>query len=82
MPAQYPTIGFPPGSEVDLLRRICNNTAEMAGGSSGGGPVVLVAVPASSAAPGSAGQIAIDDSYLYVYSAAAAGWRRVAINDW
>lgn len=40
MPAQYPGVGFPPGSEVSLLRRICNNTALMAEGGGGGGGAV------------------------------------------
>jgi hypothetical protein len=39
MPAQYPGIGAPPGGEVSLLRRICNNTAILAeGGASAGTP--------------------------------------------
>lgn len=42
MPAQYPGIGFPPGSEVSLLRRICNNTALMAEGGGPGGGVTQV----------------------------------------
>jgi hypothetical protein len=80
MPAQYPGIGFPPSSEVDLLRRITNNTALMVAG--GGTPGGFVPVPATPASPGVAGNMAVDDSYLYVYSADAGQWLRVALNDW
>lgn len=81
MPAQYPSIGFPPGSEVSLLRRICNNTALLAEAAGGGGIPVWVTVPASSSAPGTAGQMAYDTDYLYVCVQNSA-WRRVALNDW
>lgn len=38
MPAQYPGIGWPADSQVDLLRKLVNNTALIAaGGGSGGG---------------------------------------------
>lgn len=79
MPAQYPTVGFPPGSEVSLLRRICNNTALMADAASSG--PVWVSVPATSTSAGTAGQMAYDNDYLYV-CVANATWRRVALNDW
>lgn len=81
MPAQFPDIGFPPGSEVSLLRRICNNTALMAEAAAGGTIPVWVSVPASSSAPGTAGQMAYDGSYLYV-AVQNSVWRRVAIDDW
>lgn len=42
MPAQYPGIGFPPSSEVGLLRRICNNLALIAEGGGGGGGVTSI----------------------------------------
>jgi hypothetical protein len=80
MPAQYPGIGFPPSSEVSLLRRICNNTALMAEG--GGTPAGFVPVPATPGSPGAAGQMAIDGSYLYVYSATAGQWLRTPMSDW
>jgi hypothetical protein len=81
MPAQYPDIGFPPGSAVSLLRRICNNTALIVDGGGGGGGG-LVPAPANPASPGSAGQWAIDDSYFYAYSAAAGQWLRTPMSDW
>ena len=80
MPAQYPPIGFPPGSEVSILRRICNNTALMAEGS--GTPGGFVPAPATPASPGVAGNMAIDAEYLYVYSPAAGQWLRTPMNDW
>lgn len=44
MPAQYPGIGFPPSSQVSLLRNIANNTALMAeGGGPGGGVTSIIA---------------------------------------
>lgn len=44
MPAQYPGIGFPPDSQVSLLRKLVNNTAEMAeGGGPGGGVTSITA---------------------------------------
>lgn len=36
MPAQYPGIGFPPDSAVNLLRKITNNLALVAAGGGGG----------------------------------------------
>lgn len=39
MPAQYPGIGFPPDSEVGLLRKITNNLALIAAGGGGGGNI-------------------------------------------
>lgn len=83
MPAQYPDIGYPPGSEVSLLRRICNNTALMAegGGGGGGGGVSWVAAPASAGSAGTAGQVAYDESYFYV-CVAANTWTRAPLNSW
>lgn len=81
MPAQFPTIGYVAGSEVSLLRRICNNTALLAEAASGGTIPVWVTVPASSSAAGTAGQMAYDGNYLYV-CVQNATWRRVALNDW
>lgn len=44
MPAQYPGIGWPADSQVDLLRKLVNNTALIAeGGISGGGVTQIVA---------------------------------------
>jgi hypothetical protein len=80
MPAQYPGVGFPPSSEVSLLRRICNNTALMA--ESGGTPGGFVPAPAAPGSPGVAGNMAIDAEFLYVYSAAAGQWLRTPMNDW
>lgn len=37
MPAQYPGIGWPQDSQVDLLRKLVNNTALIAEGGGGGG---------------------------------------------
>lgn len=81
MPAQGPTIGFVPGSEVSLLRRICNNTAIIAEAAGGGGIPVWVTPPVSSSAAGVAGQMAYDADYFYV-CVATNTWRRVALNDW
>ncbi len=76
-----PGIGFPPDSQVDLLRKLVWNTWLLAGGNSPVGPVVWVAAPASSSSAGTAGQIAFDSSYLYV-CVAANTWRRTPIDDW
>lgn len=83
MPAQYPDIGYPPGSEVSLLRRICNNTALMAenGGGGGGGGISWVAAPASAGSAGTAGQVAYDGSYFYV-CVAANTWTRTPLMEW
>ena len=43
--------------------------------------LTLVDVPASSTAAGSPGQIAHDDTYLYVYSiSVGGGWKRIALD--
>lgn len=76
-----PGIGFPPDSQVDLLRKLVWNTWFLAGGSGGGGAPVWVSFPASSSASGTPGQIAYNGSYLAV-CVAANTWRRVAIDDW
>lgn len=81
MAAQYPGIGFPPDSQVSLLRKLVNNTALVADALAGGGAPSWVAVPATSASAGTAGQMAYDGSYLYV-AVAANTWRRVPISDW
>ncbi len=52
----------------------------MVGG--GGTPGGFVPVPATPGSPGVAGNMAVDGSYLYIYSAAAGQWLRVALNDW
>ena len=41
---------------------------------------VSTAPPATSAAPGQAGQIATDGDYLYVWSATTQSWKRIALN--
>lgn len=84
MPAQYPDIGYPPGSEVSLLRRICNNTALMAeggGGGGGGGGISWVSPPATSASAGTAGQVAYDTSYFYV-CVSGNTWARTPLMEW
>ena len=83
MPAQYPDIGFPPGSEVSLLRRICNNTAIIAenGGGGGGGGISWVTPPASAASAGVAGQVAYDASYFYVCYGSG-NWLRAPLSTW
>lgn len=75
-----PGIGFPPDSQVDLLRKLVWNTWLLAGGGSSGGIPTFVPVPASSGAAGAPGQMAVDESYFYIYT--SAGWRRTPINDW
>ena len=82
MPAQYPGIGYVAGSEVSLLRRICNNTALMAGAFPSGTIPSFVPVPAAPGSPGAAGDMAEDGSYLYVYSATAGQWLRTPLSDW
>lgn len=42
MPAQYPGIGFPPDSAVNLLRKIVNNLALIAASGGGGGGVTSI----------------------------------------
>lgn len=74
-----PGIGFPPDSEVNLLRKLVWNTWLLAG--AGGLTPSFVPVPASSTASGTAGQMAYDDDYLYV-AVAANTWRRIPLNDW
>ena len=83
MPAQYPDIGFPPGSEVSLLRRICNNTALIAenGGGGGGGGISWVTPPASAASAGVAGQVAYDASFFYVCYGSG-NWLRTPLSTW
>ena len=82
MPAQYPDIGFPPGSEVSLLRRICNNTALIAeSGGGGGGGISWVTPPASAASAGVAGQVAYDASYFYVCYGSG-NWLRTPLSTW
>jgi hypothetical protein len=39
----------------------------------------LVPVPASSAAPGSPGDFAMDNAYLYVYVTGLGLWRRISM---
>ncbi len=85
MSAQYPGIGFPPDSQVSLLRKLVNNTALIAESIPAGTPgnfVPVGPVAASSAAPGALGDMAVDESYLYVYSPAAAAWLKVALNGY
>lgn len=82
MPAQYPGIGYVAGSEVSLLRRICNNTALMAEAFPSGIIPSFVPVPATPASPGVPGDMAEDGSYLYIYSSVAGQWLRVGLNDW
>lgn len=79
MPAQYPGIGYPPDSQVGLLRKLVNNTALIA---TVGTPIAWVAAPAAANSPGTAGQVAYDASYLYVYSVAAGGWIRTPLSSW
>lgn len=74
-----PGIGFPPDSQVDLLRKLVWNTYYLAG--AGGGIPSYVPVPASSGASGTAGQMAYDNDYIYV-AVAANTWRRIPLNDW
>lgn len=74
-----PGIGFPPDSEVNLLRKLVWNTWLLAG--AGGLTPSFVPVPASSTAAGTAGQMAYDDDYLYV-AIGASVWRRIPLNDW
>lgn len=82
MPAQYPDIGFPPGSEVSLLRRICNNTALIAeSGGGGGGGISWVTPPASAASAGVAGQVAYDASFFYVCYGSG-NWLRTPLSTW
>jgi hypothetical protein len=76
-----PGIGFPPDSQVDLLRKLVWNTWYLAGGSGGSGIPAWVPAPASSGASGVAGQMAYDDEYFYVCIASGV-WRRTPINDW
>lgn len=76
-----PGIGFPPDSQVDLLRKLVWNTWFLAGGSGGSGIPAWVPVPASSSSAGTPGQLAYNGSYLFV-CVATNTWRRVAINDW
>ena len=76
-----PGIGYPPGGQVELLRKLVWNTWAMAGGSGGGTPPAWVSVPATSTSAGTAGQIAYDGDYFYCCVQANV-WRRVAINDW
>lgn len=78
MPAQYPGIGFPPDGPVGLARKIANNTALMA---EAGGSVPFVAVPATAASAGTAGQMAYDGSYLYV-ATGSNQWARTPISSW
>lgn len=79
-----PGLGFPPDGNIELERKMVWNTWFIANLLSGGGGSVIptwVTVPASSTAPGTAGNIAYDANYFYV-CVAANTWRRVAINDW
>lgn len=82
MPAQYPGTGFPPDGPVPLARKLVNNTALIAEAFASGSIPAFVPAPAASSDPGSAGQLAEDGSYLYVYSATAGAWRRTPIDDW
>lgn len=75
-----PGIGFPPDSQVDLLRKLVWNTWYIAT-TGGGGGISWVAAPANSGSAGTAGQVAYDDSYFYV-CVAANTWRRAPLNDW
>lgn len=80
MPAQYPGIGFPPSSEVGLLRRLVNNTALIADNGGSGG-ITWVAAPANAASAGTAGDVAYDGSYLYV-AVAGNTWVRTPLSSW
>lgn len=79
-----PGIGFPPDSQVGLLRKLVWNTWYIAtyGGGGGGGNIRYVSPPATPASPGSEGDVAEDGSYFYVYSTAAGAWRRTSIDEW
>lgn len=74
-----PGIGFPPDSQVDLLRKLVWNTWHLGGG--GGIVPSWVPAPANSSSPGTAGQIAYDAGYFYV-CVQASQWRRTPISDW
>jgi hypothetical protein len=66
---------------LQLQRKTLDSLNSIAGGGGGGGTLVrLVTVPASSSDPGTVGDFAEDDEYLYVYT--GAGWTRTPINDW
>jgi hypothetical protein len=82
-PPFKPGLGFPTDSQTNLLRKLVWNTWVIAGSlPSGGGSIPsVVPVPASSASPGVANQMAWDGNYAYFYSVGH-GWRRTAIDDW
>lgn len=82
MPAQYPGNGYVADSQTNLLRKLVNNTALIAASIPAGTPASFVPVPATKNSPGSAGEMAEDGSYLYVYSATAVQWLRVPISDY
>ena len=68
-------------SPTVLERRIVDNLAAISGGGGGGGTLVrLVTVPAAASDPGTIGDFAEDDFYLYVYT--GAGWTRTPIGEW
>lgn len=50
-------------------------------GGGGGSGINYSAVPASSSAAGTAGQIAIDGDYVY-FATATNTWRRAPLSDW
>lgn len=75
-----PGIGFPPDSQVDLLRKLVWNTYYLATAGGGSG-IIWASAPATSTSAGIAGQVAYDSDYFYV-CVAANTWRRAPISDW
>ncbi len=73
-----PGIGFPPDGQIELLRKLVWNTYLLASAPAG---IAWVTPPAASTDPGTAGDVAYDDSFFYICQASG-NWLRVPISSW
>lgn len=79
MPAQYPQMAYVADSQTVLLRKLVNNTALIA--AAGGGGITWVTPPTSASDPGTAGDVAYDESYFYVCYLSGQ-WLRTPLSSW
>lgn len=73
-----PGIGYPPDGNIELLRKLVWNTWFIATNGTG---IQWVTPPTSASDPGTAGDVAYDESYFYVCTATDT-WARTPLSSW